>query len=984
MSGPVVTWRVRCWLVILGCVLGWATPRLLAAQSLAEAGDWVVDAWPTEAGLPHNTVTCVLQTRDGYLWVGTLNGLARFDGVRFVTFRVADGVGLMSNRILCLFEDAYGVLWVGTEGGGLVSCRNGQFTALLSEEGLSSDTVLCLGEGQAGELWVGTDSGLNRWQAGRLATFFKTDGLPDDRVTAICQPRGARAIFSTARGLCKFSQEAVGIFEVPVPPAARTNFTCLHEDHDGRLWLGGALGLYRLPAKSANEPDRAVQFSDQAVLALMERKDGVVWFGTRGDGVFRVVPTGGGEAAERVWRPPSAVNALCEDAEGNVWVGTAGDGLHRLKRRVLRLAPLPEAPGGAACSFETPAGELRLVTDDHQVYRLQAGAWERVASLPLPAGVVVQTVCVTETEDCWVGTLRDGLFRQAADGVRQFSERDGLSDSAIEALGAERDGGLWLGTRNGGLNHFREGGVRRFNTPWGFYGAYACVLERDAEGHLWIGTTGEGLFQLRDGRFVAFTETNGLPSPMIRALRADADGSVWVGTGRGLCRVKEDRVTGFAGGNGLAGEAIFQLRGEGEEHLWIGASSGIYRVSKEQLHAQAEGRRRFVDVVPFGKEDGLPGVQCVPQTQSRNWPRGEDESLWFATTKGLVTVDRSARAWNRQPPPVVLEAVLVENVGVPFAGGVRVPPGKESLRFEYTALSFTAPGKVNFRYQLEGFDRDWSEPSTSRAARYPKLPPGDYRFRVVACNSDGVWNSTGAGVAVVVVPFWWERIWFRVAVVGVAATGLAGLYRLRVARRRELERLRVRIAGDLHDDIGSSLWSITLLSRMLAKHGSLAPEERQDVEEIHRISVQTANSIRDIIWLINPAFDTVQDWLLRTKDFAGTALRGVDYRLHSEGADLSRRLPFDFRHNLFLLFKEALTNIARHAQATTVEVRLEEQDETWRLTIRDNGVGFDPAALSEGNGLRNLRARAAKMNARLDIQSQPGLGTTLTLTTRLP
>jgi signal transduction histidine kinase len=333
---------------------------------------------------------------------------------------------------------------------------------------------------------------------------------------------------------------------------------------------------------------------------------------------------------------------------------------------------------------------------------------------------------------------------------------------------------------------------------------------------------------------------------------------------------------------------------------------------------------------------------------------------------------------------VVIERVLVENEEMPLGGAVRVAPGKESLQFQYTALSFAAPGKVAFRYQLEGFDRAWSEVQTIRTARYPKVPPGEYRFRVVARNNDGVWNESGAALAVVVVPFWWATNWFRLVLAVGAVGALVGLYRLRQTRRREIERLRVRIASDLHDDVGSSLWSITLLSRMLSKHGRLEGQERQDVDEIHRIAVQTSNSIRDIIWLINPAFDTMQDLVLRTKDFAGTALRGVEYRLECDSPLLTRKLSLDFRQNLFFLFKEALTNIARHAQATVAEARVEERDGRLRLSIQDNGIGFDPTVRTGGNGLRNLRARAVRMGAELEIHSRPGEGTTLVLTVGAP
>jgi signal transduction histidine kinase/streptogramin lyase len=819
-----------------------------------------------------------------------------------------------------------------------------------------------------------------------LGTFFKTEGLPDDRVSAACQPRSSPLLFATEKGLCQFSRERLGPYGSPGWSQMQSNLCCLQADREDRLWLGGESGLIRLPATGANSADPPAKVSAASVLCLAQGADGGMWFGTSAGDLWRAAPGAtNSPSPQKVWHFPAPVTALREDAEGNLWAGTAGDGLHRLKRRQLRLIPLAERLGRrwAPCVFETAAGEVRLVAGDKGLYRLQGGQFTLLERPPLPDGVAVQTVCETRSGSLWIGTLRDGLIECGRGVLNQFSERDGLSDSAIEVLYAQEDGGLWIGTRNGGLNCFKDRAVTRFNTPWGFSGNFARALEQDPQGSLWIGTSGDGLFQLTQGRFVAYTETNGLPSREIRALRADRDGSLWVGTAGGLCRIKAGRVTPFTGRQGLAEEAILQLRSDDEGNLWLGSNSGIARVRKDQLNACAEGRAGFLDVVSYGKEDGLPGLQCLSEVQSGSSRRGE-AWLWFSTTRGLVIVPRRGWQWNTLPPPVAVEHVLVENEDVPLNGTIRVAPGKESLQFQYTALSFAAPGKVAFRYQLEGFDRDWSEVTTSRTARYPKVPPGEYRFRIVARNDDGVWNEAGAGVAVVVIPFWWATNWFRLALAGAALGALAGLYRLRQTRRREIERLRIRIASDLHDDVGSSLWSITLLSRMLSKHSDLAPQERQDVDEIHRIAMQTSNSIRDIIWLINPAFDTVQDFVLRTKDFAGTALRGVEYRLDCDGPLLARKLPLDFRQNLFFLFKEALTNIARHAQSTVAEARIEERDGLLRLSIHDNGVGFDPAAETRGNGLRNLRARARKMGAELEIRSRPGEGTTLVLTVAPP
>jgi ligand-binding sensor domain-containing protein/signal transduction histidine kinase len=955
---------------------------VLAGNSLAQptngAVDPILDAWQTDAGLPHNSVTAILQTSDHYLWIGTSNGLARFDGVRFSVYRTVDYPGLRSNRILCLFEDSRRTLWVGTDDGGLARYRNSGFEAFTISDGLASDSVFSMGEDRSGRLWAGTATGLDRWNAAAPSEPFKPENFTETRVNAICQPRGGPLTFATPNGLRQFSEERLARYDGPGWAALKTNLDCLRGDATGGFWAGGDAGLFHVGFTNgvASEPVRVL---DAKVLAVTADAAGNAWCGTADGAVYQITPAG----AALVWRFSNAVSALCADVEGNLWAGTAGGGLYRIKPRQLRWIPFSGSLNDTrvASVFRTSEGERWLVSGDQGLYRGHHGRFTFLERLPLPAGVFVQTACATRDGALWLGTLGDGLFQYKNGTLSQFSERDGVSDSSIKVLCADGDG-LWIGTRNGGLNYLKDRTVTRINTPWGFVGNSASVLCKDAQGSLWIGTGGDGLYQYADGKFTGYTWNERLPSSTIHSLHADRDGTLWVGTARGLARMLAGQVTAYTNGSGLAEEAILQLRSDAEGNLWAGSSSRIFRARKDQLNAYAEGRLSWVDVIPYNREDGLPGIQCVTDAQSESWESNNNE-VWFLTAKGLV-LKQPVLAWNTNPPPVLLESVFVENESVSLADEIRVPPGKESLRFQYTAPSLTAPGKVSFRYQLEGFDRDWSEASGARAARYPKVPPGKYRFRVIACNNDGVWNTAGASVNLVVTPFWWATGWFRVGLAAAGAALLLGLYRLRQARRRDLERLRVRIASDLHDDVGSSLWSITLLSRMLARQESLGPEERQDADEIHRIAIQTSNSIRDIIWLINPAFDTVQDLVLRTKDFAGTALRGVDYRLHCEESLLTRKLPLDFRQNLFFLFKEALTNIAKHSRATVAELRIEEVGGRWRITIHDNGIGFDPAADTRGNGLKSLRARAAKIGAALDIQSHPGGGSTIVLTTDRP
>ena len=959
-------------------------PGVVPGQAQPGPPDLLASPWLTDQGLPHNSVRALLQTRDGYLWIGTDHGLARFDGVRFTTYRAMETRGLNSSRIQCLHEDGRGALWIGTAEGGLARYQDGGFTAFTTREGLSSDTVLCLGSGEGDRLWVGTASGLNLWDQGRFTTFFRIDGLPDDRVEALGSRRGRGLLLATRHGVSlfrsgKFNPFPAG-FDLP-----RKDVRRLLEDARGRLWIGAESGLWCAQGGRTLTVAWPGTTNPMPVPALVERAGGEVWCGTAGGILSLGTNATPAQPASWIWRARQPVTALCEDREGNVWVGTDGDGLFRLTRRLLRWIPLPEAMGPAEVSAvsEGPAGDLWIAAGAGGVLRWQNGQFTNFHHPHFPEGVVARCVCLADDGSVWIGTQGDGLYRWHADRLTRYGPRDGVSDSAIEALHADALGGVWIGTRNGGLNHWLQGRVRRFNTPWGYSGHFAHVLARDHEGALWIGTSGDGLFRLSQDRFDVFTETNGLPASSIHALEVDAEGVVWIGTSGGLGRFKDGRLTALTARHGLPEEAISQLQAGPEGYLWLGSNRGLFRVSRQQVHDCVEGKARFLEVVPYGKPDGLADLPCVPGAQVQAGPISAGR-LWFPTARGLAWIETRDFVANPLPPPIVLERALVENETVPFAQGIRVAAGRENFQLHYTALSLTAPEKVRFRYQLEGFDREWNDVGSSRTARYTQVPPGHYRFRVRACNNDGLWNVAGASVAITVLPFWWQTAWFKWAVVVATTAGGAGLYQLRRARRREIERLRARIAGDLHDEVGSSLWSITLLSKILQEHGSMGDEERRDMAEIHRIAVQTSNSVRDIVWLINPAYDTVQDLVLRMKDFAGTAVRGVGCRIVSEKAELSRRLPLDFRQNVFLLYKEAVSNIARHAGATQIDIELEEQADEWRLRIRDNGAGFDPAIPTPGHGLRSLQARAARVGGHLEIQSQPNQGTIILFAAPMP
>ena len=512
----------------------------------------------------------------------------------------------------------------------------------------------------------------------------------------------------------------------------------------------------------------------------------------------------------------------------------------------------------------------------------------------------------------------------------------------------------------------------------------------DGEGALWIATQGNGLHRFKEGNHLALHVTNGLPNEFVRSLFTDRDGTLWIGLyGGGLFRWKNEQLARAAPSKDLPDDVICSFEEDDQGRLWISTHHGLFRVAKADLHAFADGRQKHVPCIVYGKADGLPALEFSGGVQPPSW-RARDGRLWFTTDQGLISLQPSAMTVNPLPPPVAVEGLLVD--GELFASSLdkgaavqdvnralRVPAGRTQFEFRFTGLSYTAPDKVRFQYRLDGLEKDWLDAGMNRAVAYNYLPPGEYEFHVRAANNDGVWNEDAAAVTFQVLPHFWQRWWFR-GVVILLIIGLAWFaYYVRMARLRELERLRLRIARDLHDDVGANLASLALIAEAMEKQPTFG-----DPADLKRIALHTIDSLRDIVWFIDPARDRLGDLVSRMRDTAPTLLTGIkfDFEVFITNPDLN--VPPAFRRNIFPIFKEALHNAAAHAHASKVNIRLDCRDGALRLRVADDGTGFDEARITPGNGLRNLRRRAAEMNGALRIHTGPGQGTTVEFESPFP
>ena len=772
---------------------------LLGAPEAAQALDpgkaitqYMHDVWQTEQGLPQNTVTAVAETPDGYLWLGTREGLVRFDGVRFTVFDTRTTPELGHSWVLCLLVDQAGRLWVGTSGGGVVRLEKGRFTRYAAEDGLPSEQVSALLEDRQGRLWVGTDGGgLARSEGSRFLREPSREALGSS-VRALLEDDSGVWI-ATEEGLARLQAGTLTSFTT-AQGLSRQSVRALLRERNGALWIGTDQGLNRLENGRFTVFTTKQGLSHDVVVALREDREGNLWIGTDGGGLNRLQDGRFTAFTTKEGLTNDSVFALHEDREGSLWIGTNLGGLNRL--RDGRFTPFTTQEGLSndfiRAVFEDRAGTVWIATEGGGLNRLKDG---RFTAFTTKKGGLSNDTVFALLEDragsLWIGT-DSGLNRLKDGRLDVFTANMGLSNDSVLALHEDHEGSLWIGTYAGGLNRLKDGRFTSFTTKEGLSNDTVNTIYEDRAGNLWIGTRGGGLNRLKDGRFTAFTTRDGLSDNQVFALHEDREGSLWIGTyGGGLNRLKDGRFTAITRKQGLFDDVIHRIIEDGRGDVWMSCNKGIFRVSKRELDEVADGKRTRVVPVVYGTADGMRSAECNGGSPA-GW-RTRKGTLWFPTTRGVVRIDPDHLPTNPLKPPVAIEEVRVDERVTSSAGGLRLPPGTQTLEIHYTALSLAAPSGVRFRYRLEGLDEAWVDAGLRRTAYYTRLPHGSYRFRVIACNNDGLWNEEGAALDFTVDPRFHEAGWFRglVALLFVLVGPLFHRFRVRRLNRQKavLERL---------------------------------------------------------------------------------------------------------------------------------------------------------------------------------------------------
>lgn len=950
-----------------------------------------MDVWGTADRLPDDTVISMIQAHDGYLWVGTLHGLARFDGLNFTPF---DETDLAGSRIVHLFESSRSNLWVGTDNAGIIVYKeNGEIDRLTARQGVPTAPLSSAAEDDNGTVWLRLANGaVGRYWSNKIEPVY-----------------GQFQFVASEKNGPLWLATGTELFPIIAPPGSAamilqqnqqvpvTDLKFLLASKSGGYWrfANGRMQKWknnRLEKDLGPYPWAATY----QVWAACEDDRGNLIVGTYGDGVYWFDEQGKythilNELSH------SFVLSLIFDSEGNLWVGTNGRGLNRVKRKAFGL--LAESKDTVVQSVASDRqGGLWIGYNGNRVEHFKNGKSEEFKLVQNE-----QAAASTYAKSMFVdfdGRVLAGIFGFSGptlfefhDG--QFQPVDGIGQN-ISAIHQDRKGQIWIGTRDG-LGRLNG---KDFELKDGLPPLDVHAIADDADGNLWVGT-GSGLVCLRDGRVTEFHKKDGLPSEDISSLLADSDGVLWVGTrGSGLARYANNQWTNYTTAEGLAGNSIGYLVEDGETNLWLGSNSGLMRVAKKSLNDFANGTAHTVSCRVYVEGDGLLTRECTEGSQPAACAE-TNGTLWFPTTRGLVFVNPAALKRNLQEPPVVIESVLVDNhrQNTNLFGGspseITVPPGRRNLEIHYASLNLGAADRSRFKYRLnEQQETAWTEDATgSRVASYPKLPPGTYRFQVTACNEDGVWSSHPAALTVIVQPSFWQQDWFRGAVAAGIIAVIVGLVyyfstqklqrQLVLMRQQEaLEHERARIARDLHDQLGANLTQVALLAEMAESDKNIPDEVEDHAKQITQTARETTKALDEIVWAINPSNDTLEGLVNYSGKYAQEyfALAGLRYRV-----DIPNQLPDvilapEVRHNVFLAFKESVNNVVKHAQATEVHIRLRLDQAGFAFEIEDNGRGPAGAETKSGrNGLRNMRKRMEDVGGNFSIGPATGQGTLVRL-----
>jgi ligand-binding sensor domain-containing protein/signal transduction histidine kinase len=988
------------------------------------ASQYIHDRWGSARGFSGGSVSAIAQTPDGYLWIGTEKGLYRFDGLTFRQFPQALPTTLPIGAIQALMTDAQGNLWIVLQTTRVLRYRDGKFELGRDE---AEEGITAITKGNDGNaLFASLALGALTYTSGKFEILAATRGRTNytapasneayDQLTTrrawatgvtahrLAEPNSAvLAMAETEDGKLWLGTQDKGLFflqggkiSAVSKPSDDRKINCILPFSNGELWIGTDHGLARWYDSEITASAVPAALLHIPILSLARDRDANIWIGTP-QGLLRyntqgVLPSDNVNANVTT---SSAVNAIFEDREGDLWIGTAR-GIERLRDSpFVTFSPAKgQTSEGSGPVYVDAQLRTWFAPLDGGLRWLKGAQMESVANDGLNNDVVYSIT--GSPGEVWVGRQRGGLTRLSFNGSaitsKTFTHLDGLAQDNVYAVYQSRDGAVWAGTLNGGLSEFKDGQFTSYTTETGLASNTVTAIAETSDGTMWFGTP-NGLNSFYRGDWHSYTTQHGLPSAEINCLFEDASHVLWIGTANGLASFSAGKIQSSPNLPANLREQILGIAEDRSGWLWIDTANRVLRVPRDKLlnGTLAEG-----DLREFGLTDGLNGVEGVKRQQSVV----EDSAgrIWFSMNRGISEVDPARLTAKSAPVIVKIESVSADSVPLDLANHIRIPSSRHRIVFNYSGLSLSVPERVRYRYRLDGFDRGWSEPVSTRDAVYTNLSPGSYQFQVIASNSDGVWSEAGTSLPITIAPEFYQTKWFF-ALCALLAGAIAWVAYQRhlqqVTARLDLqykERLseRTRIARELHDTLLQSFQGLMLhfqRARNLLPTDPAQAGQHLDsaLEGAEQAIVEGRNAIHDIRSSVLVNDDLGQALTALGQELSATDPSGNSPALNVLVEGATRPLDPVMRDEIYRILREALRNAYAHSQAKNIEAEIAYGEKLLRVRIRDDGAGIDRHVLDHGErighwGLPGMRERAKQIGGHFDVWSELDAGTEVELT----
>jgi signal transduction histidine kinase/ligand-binding sensor domain-containing protein len=943
---------------------------------------YIRDQWGAKQGFPGGIVYAIAETADGYLWIGAEKGLVRFDGLNFRLFSKENSPAFPTGPVLGLTTDSSGNLWIRLQGAGLLRYRDGKFEDVLSGFEQMENGVTAMCRGTNGDVLLSANvNGKMRYSGGRFIPLGHGSTLLNFLVISMAETAdGTIWMGSRDAGLFALSKDRPSRIELG---AQDKKINCLLPIGDQELWIGADSGVARWNGTELTRNGALRSLEGVQTLALSRDRESNIWVGTA-NGLARINAKGVLSSENRA----GAVTALFEDREGNLWVGSM-QGIERFRDSVFVTYPAAEG------AISERGGALYIDADERVWFSASNGglSWQKGTHIETvhAAGLdkdVVYSIA-GGNNGLWIGRQRGGLtslgFKDGALTARTYTQADGLAQNSVYAVHQARDGTAWAGTLNSGVSSFRNASFTTYTTDNGLVSNTVVAIAEGSDGAMWFATP-DGLSSFSKGQWRSYTSRDGLPPGSVNCLLEDSTGLLWVGTANGLAFLRSGQIQVPRTISDSLRDQILGIAEDRSGWLWIAAANHVIRVNRDKL---LSGSLSDGDVRDYGLADGLPSAEGVKRHRSvAADPLGR---IWFSLNRGLSVADPARLVGSSVPALIHILSISADGGPIDLNGPVRLPAAPQRVMFSYAGVSLSAPERVKFRYRLDNFDRGWSEPVTARETVYTNLGPGFYRFRVIATNSEGLWNGAEAVIGFEIPPLIWQTWWFRLAAFFVCVLASVAGYRLRLRRLaaqlndRFEERLaeRTRIAQELHDTLLQGFISASMQLHVALNQlpEDLPAKQRfsRVLQLMRQVIEEGRNAVRGLRSVSSDSLDLEEAFSRMRQELAIQEQFG--FRVIVEGRP--RPLPPILHDEVYLIGREALVNAFRHSHGENIEVEVEYAPRQLRILVRDDGCGIDPQVLRSGRdghwGLASMKERAERIGARLDVRSSAAAGTEVEL-----